>query len=106
MCFLTPFGKFRYLRLPIGCTNAPGMVDLLKGIPGVEVYIDDVLIHADTVEEHNSRLNEVLNRFLCAGLTLNKDKSSKLVLTVFTLTMVVLLYDRKLGLFATTFIER
>ena len=29
--------------------------------------------------------------------------SSKLVSTVFTLTMVVLLYDRKLGLFTTTF---
>lgn len=79
-CFLTPFGKFKYLRLPMGITNAPEifhklMVDLLSDVPGVECYIDDVLIHAKTVEEHNKTLETVLNRFKQAGITLNKTKS-------------------------------
>ena len=79
-CFLTPFGKFKYLRLPMGITNAPEifhqlMVDLLKGIAGVEVYIDDVLIHAKTLDEHDARLEAVLERLAEAGITLNKAKS-------------------------------
>ncbi|XP_067936774.1 uncharacterized protein [Watersipora subatra] len=59
-CFLTPFRKFKYLRLPMGITNAPEifhqlMVDLLKGVAGVDVYIDDVLIHAKNLDEHDAR---------------------------------------------------
>ena len=79
-CFVTPFGKYKYLRLPMGITNAPElfhqlMVDTLQGIPGVECYIDDVLIHAATLEEHNNRLSAVLERFSQAGITLNRTKS-------------------------------
>lgn len=79
-CFLTPFGKYRYLRLPMGITNAPElfhqtMLDLVQGIQGVECYIDDLIIHAKTINEHNDRLTAVLDRFSKAGLTLNKAKS-------------------------------
>lgn len=79
-CFVTPFGKYKYLRLPMGITNAPElfhqlMVNILEGIPGVECYIDDVLVHAATIEEHNSRLGMVLERFSKAGITLNLEKS-------------------------------
>lgn len=78
--FLTPFGKYRYLRMPMGITNAPELfsqtiLDLLKDIPGVECYIDDVLVHAKTMEEHNAQLEAVLERFSKAGITLNKAKS-------------------------------
>ena len=79
-CFVTPFGKYRYLRCPMGICNAPEvfhslMVDLVDGIPGVEVYIDDILVHAPTQELHDLRLEEVLRRCQSAGLTLNKEKS-------------------------------
>lgn len=79
-CFLTPFGKFRYLRLPMGITNAPEifhqtMMVILKDIPGVEIYIDDILVHAETLGEHNRRLELVLKRIKQAGITLNKEKS-------------------------------
>jgi hypothetical protein len=50
------------------------MVDLVGDVPGVEIYIDDVLIHASTEKEHDARLKEVLTRFRVAGLKLNAKK--------------------------------
>lgn len=77
--FLTPYGKFRYKRLPMGICNAPEifhqrMADAVEDLQGVEVYIDDVLIHAATREEHDIRLRKVLDRFKQVGLTLNPAK--------------------------------
>jgi hypothetical protein len=79
-CFVTPFGKYSYVRLPMGTCNAPElfhqiMADTLKEIPGVLVYIDDVLVHAASVQEHNQRLRQVLSRLKEAGLTMNRKKS-------------------------------
>ena len=50
------------------------MSDLLAGIPGVIVYMDDVLITGHTKEEHDDRLQQVLQTMQHAGLKLNKDK--------------------------------
>jgi hypothetical protein len=60
-------GLFRYTRLPYGIASAPGifqrmMESLLQGIPGVTVYIDDILISSATEEEHLKALEEVLKR--------------------------------------------
>ena len=65
-CFVTPFGKFRYLRCPMGICNALEifhalMVENVKDIPGVEVYIDDLLIPSPTLDLHDARLREVLH---------------------------------------------
>lgn len=77
--FVTPFGKYRYVRLPMGICSSPElyhqrMMDALSGIPGVEIYLDDVLIHAPDMQEHNVRLKLVLQRCKELGLTLNPDK--------------------------------
>ncbi|KAF6038468.1 hypothetical protein EB796_003223 [Bugula neritina] len=77
--FLTPYGKYRYLRLPMGLSVAPElfhqlMVDALTDIPGVEVFIDDVLIHGKSLSQHNDRLEQVLAKLKQVGITLNKDK--------------------------------
>ena len=63
----------------MGICNAPElfhqlMVDMLDGIPGVEVYIDDILINASTVSEHDARLEQVLQIFMELGVTLNREK--------------------------------
>ena len=47
------------------------MESILSSIPGVVVYIDDVLV---TGEEHLSALEEVLRRIVESGLRLRKDK--------------------------------
>lgn len=77
----TPFGRYRYLRLPYGISSAPEffakvMSEILCGIKGVIVYFDDVLIFAPTVQKHNEILSTVLDKFKKAGLTINSEKSS------------------------------
>lgn len=77
--FLTPFGRFRYKRLPFGITSAPEffhktIYDIVGDLTGVEIYIDDILIHAPTQEGHDNKLREVLTRFRKAGLKLNSSK--------------------------------
>ena len=75
----TPKGLFKYNRLLFGVSCAPGifqrvMDSLLKGIPGVVVYLDDFLITGPSEEEHLSSLKQVLTRLQDAGLRLNKKK--------------------------------
>ncbi len=72
----THWGLFRYKRLPFGVSSASGifqrvMESILKGIPGVTVYIDDILVTATADEEHLASLDETLTE---AGLRLRRDK--------------------------------
>lgn len=77
--FITPFGRYCFNRLPFGISSAPEyfqkrMQALLSGLPGVLCQMDDVLIFGDTQEDHDLRLESVLERLLTAGITLNGDK--------------------------------
>ena len=72
-------GLFRYTCLPFGVASAPGifqrvMEGLLKGVPGVVIYLDDILVTGKTKEEHMAALGEVLRRIESAGLRLRRDK--------------------------------
>lgn len=73
-------GLFRARRLQFGVSTAVSifqrfMDTLLAGIPGVQPYLDDILIAGKTIDEHNVRLSAVLQRFTEAGLRLQKEKS-------------------------------
>ena len=75
----TQKGLFQYKRLPFGVSSAPAifqrtMDSLLQGIPQTCVYLDDILITGNTVEEHLKNLNEVLRRLQTAGLRLKSRK--------------------------------
>lgn len=50
------------------------MEGLLKGVPGVVTYLDDILVTGETDEEHLAALGEVLRRIESAGLHLKRDK--------------------------------
>ena len=50
------------------------MSDILSDLEGVICIMDDVLIHGQTEEEHDQRLDNVLQRMKEVGMTLNKDK--------------------------------
>ena len=74
-------GLFQYNRLPFGIASAPGifqrtMENLLRGIPRVAVYIDDILISGETEEAHLQTLDQVLERLEKAGLKLKEGKCS------------------------------
>ena len=48
--------------------------DLLSGIDGVFVNVDDVLMYALDTQSHDLILAQVINRIKESGLKLNKDK--------------------------------
>ena len=75
----THCGLYRFNRLPFGVASAPGifqrvMESLLSGIPGVVVYIDDILVTGKTEGAHLAALEEVLKRLSNAGLRLKRTK--------------------------------
>ena len=49
------------------------MESLLSGIPGVAVYIDDILITGKTEKDHLAALEEVQKTLSNAGLRLKKN---------------------------------
>ena len=77
--FNTPFGRYRYLRMPMGAKCSAdkfqaAMVSAFEGIDGTEVVVDDILVHGSTLKEHNERLERVLQRCKEIDLRLNKEK--------------------------------
>ncbi|RXN33535.1 putative protein K02A2.6-like protein [Labeo rohita] len=72
-------GLFTYNRLPFGVASAPAifqrtMEGLLQGIPGVVVYLDDILVTGVNQDSHLRTLDEVLARLKEAGLRLKRGK--------------------------------
>ena len=77
--FITPMGRFCFRRLPFGINSAPEifqkkMTDILDNQDGAEACMDDILIFGSTIEEHDRRLNQVLEKVTKSGLQLNKEK--------------------------------
>jgi hypothetical protein len=50
------------------------MKQVFEGLKGVLVYLDDVLLHGNTQEEHDTRLQLVLERIRKHGLSFNAAK--------------------------------
>jgi hypothetical protein len=76
---VTPFGTFKFLRMPFGLRNAGQtfqrfMDSILSDLPFCFIYIDDVLVASCTHEEHVQDLRHVLERFQQHGLVLNMEK--------------------------------
>lgn len=77
--FLTPFGRYRFKRMPMGINTAPEiyqrkMFELLGDVSGVLIYMDDVIVYGSSEEQHNNTLKIVLDRIKRCGLKLNKAK--------------------------------
>ena len=75
----TPKGLFQFNRLCFGISSSPGifqraMDQLLKNVPGVLCFLDDILISGETKKIHDERVKQVLSILQEAGLTLNAKK--------------------------------
>ena len=81
----TPFGRYRWLRMPFGINSAPEvwqqrMHELVEGLTGVEVIADDFLVcgFGDTNEaaiaNRDQNLKAFLRRARERNLTLNSEK--------------------------------
>ena len=77
--FVTHAGVFQFCRVPFGLASAPNafqkiMRQVFDGLEGVTIYLDDIVVHGSCQEEHDSRLQEVLQRLADYHLTLNSQK--------------------------------
>ena len=80
-------GLFCYNRLPFGVSSAPAifqrtMEGILKGIPYVHAYIDDILVTGTSESEHLQILEQVLTRLEEVGMRLKESKCQFLLPSV------------------------
>ena len=77
--FNTPYGRYKYLRLPFGLSSAPEVYhqkvhEMFEGIDNVDTSMDDMVVWGKTVEEHDAALEQVISRCKQNNLKLNKGK--------------------------------
>lgn len=77
--FNTPFGRYSYQRLPFGISSAPeifhrAMEQIIEGLDGERVYVDDLVVWGSTQKQHDTRLEKTLRRIQEYGVKLNTDK--------------------------------
>lgn len=83
--FSSPWGRYRYLRMPFGVSPAPEefqrrLHNALEGLAGVRAIADDMLVYGEgaTIEEatkdHDRRLASLLQRCRERSIKLNKEK--------------------------------
>jgi hypothetical protein len=79
--FVTPDGLYQYKVMPFGMKNSPATFQRLinnvtAGLHGCEAYIDDVIIHSETWEDHMKFTKDFFDRLSDAKLTVNLSKSA------------------------------
>jgi transposase InsO family protein len=79
---VVPWGKYEYLRLPMGLCNSPDifqekMSELMQGLEFARAYLDDLLVISNEPEfdKHLEKLEIVLDRLSEGGLKINAVKS-------------------------------
>ena len=80
--FTCRYGLFEYMVMPFGLSNAPATFqryinDFLREYidRGIVVYIDDIMMYTETLEEHMKLVRWVLERLAEKHLCINLEKS-------------------------------
>lgn len=83
--FNANFGHYAWLRVPEGLKNAPAtfqrmMDQIMSGLQGIEllVFMDDAIVFAKDLKEHNTRCSRFFSRLRDANLTLEPGKAQLL----------------------------
>ena len=79
LTFNTPFGRYRFKRLPFGIHSAAEVFqkkisEIISEIDGAANDQDDIIVFGRDMEEHDKAPNQVLDRVRESGLKLNKGK--------------------------------
>ena len=77
--FNTPFGRYRFLRVPFGIVSASEifqrvMSQMVEDIDGSEAIMDDIVVWGKDQAEHDMRLKQVMDKAKACGLKFNKGK--------------------------------
>ncbi|XP_043218401.1 uncharacterized protein LOC122379886 [Amphibalanus amphitrite] len=78
-CFITPWGRYRYLRAPMGIVSSGDVYNqrgdaALGDIPRTCKVVDDVLAYDADYAAHLQHVRQILLRCDQHGITLNPDK--------------------------------
>jgi hypothetical protein len=75
------YGLYEYTIMPFGLSNAPAtfqnmMSHIFRDLLdiGLIVYLDNILIYAETEEEHDLIITEVLRCLAANGLAISQDR--------------------------------
>ena len=77
--FTSPFGKYEYVKVPFGLAQAPAyfqelMTGVLKDLPFAMAYLDNIIIHSSTPEEHLQHIKTVFEKLRHAKLSMKLSK--------------------------------
>ena len=77
--FNSPFGKYKYVKVPFGLAQAPAyfqelMTGILKDFNFAIAYLDDIIIFSKTPQEHLSHIRKVFQKLKSANLSTKKSK--------------------------------
>lgn len=75
----TPFGLYRYCRLPMGVSQSPDIAQevmerVLRAIDDIECYIDDIACFSNDFNDHMALLDVVFDRLRSHGFAINIRK--------------------------------
>ena len=77
--FATPFGQYRWLRLPFGLKMSSKIFQkrlcmALEGMEGLQCVTDDVIVYGKDHDDHNPNLRNLLSCCEEHGVRLNQEK--------------------------------
>ena len=92
--FATHDAVYRFKRCPLGMSSVPGafqrmMATVLRGVTGVQSYLDDLIVYGATLEEHDKALATVLERLKSYNVQLNLEKCKMRQTSVSYLGLIV-----------------
>jgi hypothetical protein len=94
--FCVPGGHYQFCRMPFGLINATAtfqrtMQAILSSLVGkcAHVFVDDIVVYANSMEQLLERLDSVFDKISAAGLTLNAKKCSLFQTTIELLGHIV-----------------
>ena len=77
--FNLPFGKYEYVKVPFGLTQAPAyiqelMTGILKDLSFTIAYLDDIIIFSKTPQEHLLHIRKIFEKLRSAKLSMKMSK--------------------------------